>query len=94
MSCIMPSIYSVMIWWRRSTATRFRYIFIDEFQDSNMLQETIIGRIAGKDNLFMVGDVKQSIYKFRLAEPEIFKAKYELYAQAVRGKQHQDRSEQ
>ncbi len=60
---------------------RFRYIFIDEFQDSNMLQETIIGRIAGKDNLFMVGDVKQSIYKFRLAEPEIFKAKYELYSQ-------------
>ena len=60
---------------------RFRYIFIDEFQDSNMLQETIIGRIAGKDNLFMVGDVKQSIYKFRLAEPEIFRAKYALYAQ-------------
>ena len=60
---------------------RFRYIFIDEFQDSNMLQETIIERIAGKDNLFMVGDVKQSIYKFRLAEPEIFRAKYALYAQ-------------
>ncbi len=60
---------------------RFRYIFIDEFQDSNMLQETIIERIAGKDNLFMVGDVKQSIYKFRLAEPEIFRVKYALYAQ-------------
>lgn len=59
---------------------RFRYIFIDEFQDSNMLQEAIIGRIAGEDNLFMVGDVKQSIYKFRLAEPEIFKSKYALYA--------------
>lgn len=59
---------------------KFRYIFIDEFQDSNMLQEIIAGRIAGDDNLFMVGDVKQSIYKFRLAEPEIFKAKYALYS--------------
>ncbi len=58
---------------------KFKYIFIDEFQDSNMLQETIVGRICGRNNLFMVGDVKQSIYKFRLAEPEIFKAKYALY---------------
>ena len=45
-----------------------------------MLQETIAGRICRSNNLFMVGDVKQSIYKFRLAEPEIFKAKYALYA--------------
>ncbi|MBQ3185567.1 MAG: UvrD-helicase domain-containing protein, partial [Firmicutes bacterium] len=59
---------------------KFKYIFIDEFQDSNMLQETIAGRICRNNNLFMVGDVKQSIYKFRLAEPEIFKAKYALYA--------------
>ena len=59
---------------------RFQYIFIDEFQDSNMLQETIAGRICSSNNLFMVGDVKQSIYKFRLAEPEIFKRKYALYA--------------
>ncbi len=59
---------------------KFKYIFIDEFQDSNMLQETIAGRICRSNNLFMVGDVKQSIYKFRLAEPEIFKAKYALYA--------------
>ncbi|MDO4486610.1 MAG: helicase-exonuclease AddAB subunit AddA [Bacillota bacterium] len=58
---------------------RFKYIFIDEFQDSNMLQEKIVQRIAGKNNLFMVGDVKQSIYKFRLAEPEIFRQKYSLY---------------
>ncbi|MGN0704315.1 MAG: helicase-exonuclease AddAB subunit AddA [Lentihominibacter sp.] len=57
----------------------FDYIFIDEFQDSNMLQERIIQRIAGENNLFMVGDVKQSIYKFRLAEPEIFRQKYALY---------------
>ncbi len=65
---------------------KFRYIFIDEFQDSNMLQEIIAGRIAGEDNLFMVGDVKQSIYKFRLAEPEIFKAKYALYSRDEDGK--------
>ena len=58
---------------------RFEYIFIDEYQDSNMLQEEIIGRIARENNLFMVGDVKQSIYKFRLAEPEIFRDRYEEY---------------
>lgn len=58
---------------------KFKYIFIDEFQDSNMLQEAIAARICRENNLFMVGDVKQSIYKFRQAEPEIFKAKYELY---------------
>lgn len=51
---------------------KYRYIFIDEYQDSNFLQEAIIGRIAKSNNLFMVGDVKQSIYRFRLAEPEIF----------------------
>lgn len=59
---------------------RYRYIFIDEFQDSNMLQEMIIGKISRENNVFMVGDVKQSIYKFRLAEPEIFKRKYEEYS--------------
>lgn len=58
---------------------KFVYIFIDEFQDSNMLQEIIAGKICRENNLFMVGDVKQSIYKFRLAEPEIFRSKYELY---------------
>ena len=45
---------------------KFTYIFIDEFQDSNMLQEIIAGKICRENNLFMVGDVKQSIYKFRL----------------------------
>lgn len=58
---------------------RFEFIFIDEYQDSNLLQEEIIGRIARENNLFMVGDVKQSIYKFRLAEPEIFRDRYEAY---------------
>ncbi|MCQ2544897.1 MAG: UvrD-helicase domain-containing protein [Clostridia bacterium] len=58
---------------------KFDYIFIDEYQDSNYLQEEIIRRIVRDDNLFMVGDVKQCIYKFRLAEPELFKDKARLY---------------
>ncbi len=58
---------------------KFRYIFIDEYQDSNLVQEAIISKIQRRDNLFMVGDVKQSIYKFRLAEPEIFLKKYETF---------------
>lgn len=58
---------------------KFEYIFIDEYQDTNILQEEIISRVKREDNLFMVGDIKQSIYKFRLAEPEIFRRKYEAY---------------
>ncbi len=62
---------------------KFEYIFIDEYQDTNILQEEIIAKIKREDNVFMVGDIKQSIYKFRLAEPEIFKEKYESYRNAV-----------
>jgi ATP-dependent helicase/nuclease subunit A len=58
---------------------RFSHIFIDEYQDSNLMQETLIRRINEGNSLFMVGDVKQSIYKFRLAEPELFMRKYEEY---------------
>ncbi|QHI71399.1 UvrD-helicase domain-containing protein [Aminipila terrae] len=58
---------------------KFKYIFIDEYQDSNVIQDTLIAAIKGENNLFMVGDVKQSIYKFRLAEPEIFVEKYERF---------------
>lgn len=54
---------------------RYDYIFIDEYQDSNYLQENIIGRIERGNNVFMVGDIKQSIYRFRLAEPDIFRDK-------------------
>lgn len=50
----------------------FRYIFVDEYQDSNGVQEAIIQALERKANRFMVGDVKQSIYRFRLAEPELF----------------------
>ncbi len=59
---------------------RFEHIFIDEYQDSNVIQEALVDLIRRPDNLFMVGDIKQSIYKFRLAEPEIFQKKYSMYA--------------
>lgn len=58
---------------------KFQYIFIDEYQDSNLVQECLIDKIKRENNVFMVGDVKQSIYKFRLAEPEIFIDKYEKF---------------
>jgi ATP-dependent helicase/nuclease subunit A len=63
---------------------QFEEILIDEYQDSNMVQETILRSISredmGRPNRFMVGDVKQSIYKFRLAMPEIFMEKYTNYS--------------
>ncbi|MBR5516803.1 MAG: helicase-exonuclease AddAB subunit AddA [Firmicutes bacterium] len=62
---------------------KFEYIFIDEYQDSNVIQEALVDLIKRPANLFMVGDVKQSIYKFRLAEPEIFQKKYRDYAEGV-----------
>lgn len=51
---------------------RFKFVFVDEYQDTNNLQEEIIARVSRKNNLFKVGDVKQSIYGFRHAEPQIF----------------------
>lgn len=61
---------------------RFRFIFVDEYQDTNNIQESLISRVARTDNVFRVGDVKQSIYKFRQAEPEIFER---LYARCISG---------
>lgn len=55
---------------------KFEYIFIDEYQDANSVQEALISAIKREDNLFMVGDVKQSIYRFRQAEPALFMGKY------------------
>ena len=58
-------------------------ILVDEYQDSNLVQETLVHCICrerfGQPNVFMVGDVKQSIYKFRLARPELFLEKYGTY---------------
>lgn len=58
---------------------KFDYIFVDEYQDSSGIQEHIVGSICKCDNVFMVGDVKQSIYKFRLADPELFIDKYKRF---------------
>ena len=52
--------------------SRFVYVIVDEYQDSNRVQEAILNRIARADNEFFVGDVKQSIYRFRKAEPKLF----------------------
>ena len=52
---------------------------IDEYQDSNLVQEYILNAVSKGDNIFMVGDVKQSIYKFRQAMPELFLDKYKNY---------------
>lgn len=62
---------------------QFAEILIDEYQDSNLVQEFLLQSISGEDdgrfNRFMVGDVKQSIYKFRLARPELFLEKFATY---------------
>ena len=65
--------------------SRFCEIMIDEYQDSNFLQEAILTSVStvseGKYNIFMVGDVKQSIYRFRLSRPELFMDKYHTYSE-------------
>lgn len=58
---------------------KYEEIAIDEYQDSNLVQEYILTAISRQNNIFMVGDVKQSIYKFRQAMPELFLSKYEAY---------------
>lgn len=67
----------------RELREQFEEIMIDEYQDSNYVQETILRAVsreeAGHNNIFMVGDVKQSIYRFRLARPELFIEKYKTY---------------
>ena len=64
----------------------FQEILIDEYQDSNLVQEYLLSAISGEAeghyNRFMVGDVKQSIYKFRLARPELFLEKYDTYQES------------
>ena len=68
----------------RAYRQQFKEIMIDEYQDSNFLQEDILSSISGTSmgmhNMFMVGDVKQSIYRFRMARPDLFMDKYHRYA--------------
>ena len=63
----------------------YEEIMIDEYQDSNYVQEVLLNSVSskrfGRPDIFMVGDVKQSIYKFRLAKPELFMEKYESYTE-------------
>lgn len=70
-------------------ADYFAEIMVDEYQDSNLVQEAILSSICGsrkgRDNRFMVGDVKQSIYRFRQAEPGLFLQKYSLYEDGTAG---------
>ncbi len=67
----------------RELQETFEEVMIDEYQDSNLVQETILKAVSredsGRNNIFMVGDVKQSIYRFRLARPELFIEKYRTY---------------
>lgn len=64
----------------------YHYIFFDEYQDSNEIQNHIIEKLKRDDNLFFVGDVKQSIYGFRLAEPRLFLDKLDSYQEDLKSK--------
>ncbi len=72
----------------------FEEIYVDEYQDSNLVQEALLNAISRKEpqanNLFMVGDVKQSIYRFRLARPSLFMEKYDTYTEKESGCQRID----
>ncbi len=71
---------------------RFQEIMVDEYQDSNSVQDAIFAALTEKkQNCFMVGDVKQSIYQFRLADPNIFLEKYNSYVPAEKAKPEQGR---
>ncbi|MBR6033527.1 MAG: helicase-exonuclease AddAB subunit AddA [Clostridia bacterium] len=62
---------------------KFDEIAIDEYQDSNLIQDYILNTISKQNNIFMVGDVKQSIYRFRGARPQLFLEKYEKYSTSL-----------
>ena len=68
----------------REYQEQFEEVMIDEYQDSNLIQEAILTSVStvsrGSYNVFMVGDVKQSIYRFRLSRPELFMEKYDTYS--------------
>ena len=64
----------------KTVREKYKYVFVDEYQDINNVQEKIISLISSSHNRFMVGDVKQSIYRFRLCDPDIFLQKYDEYS--------------
>ena len=63
----------------KSIKQKYKYVFVDEYQDTNDIQEAILNKICNDNNLFMVGDIKQSIYRFRECCPQIFINKYNNY---------------
>ena len=76
----------------REIGARFREVLVDEYQDSNAVQDAIYGALTEqRRNLFLVGDVKQSIYQFRLADPGIFLKKYRDFLPAENAETGQDR---
>lgn len=75
----------------KATAARYVEIMVDEYQDTNGVQEAIFNAISNGANRFMVGDVKQSIYMFRQADPSIFLAHYNTYLPAEKAKAGQPR---
>lgn len=76
----------------REIGARFREVLVDEYQDSNAVQDAIFTALTSeRQNCFMVGDVKQSIYRFRLADPGIFLEKYASYVSADHAKEGEGR---
>ena len=69
---------------RRFYAQQYAHVFVDEYQDTNPVQEEVIKAVSTGGSLFMVGDIKQSIYKFRLADPMIFKQKAQEFKTETR----------
>ena len=69
---------------REEIKNSFQEIMVDEYQDTSDLQEKFISLIS-RDNVYMVGDIKQSIYRFRNANPDIFREKYNLYRDTSKG---------
>ena len=69
-----------------SVREQYEYVFVDEYQDTSAIQEEIVQRVSRPDNRFMVGDVKQSIYRFRQAEPHLFIEKYGRYLRGEGGR--------
>ena len=66
---------------RKAYQERFHEVMVDEYQDTNHIQERMLELLSNGHNRFMVGDIKQSIYRFRQADPQIFNEKFQRYAQ-------------
>jgi ATP-dependent helicase/nuclease subunit A len=73
---------------RNEEKERYQFIFVDEYQDTNQLQETLLNYISNGENLFCVGDVKQSIYSFRQAEPALFINRMDKSSTTFKGCDH------